>query len=109
MVRARRWILLFVAGMNNLPTSVVEAAQIDGAGFWRLLGRVIIPLMRPILFYQVVVSVIGTVQIFTQFFLLQGPGSVRKTSRSTRTCRVSNRSTSATGRPCPCSYSYCCW
>ncbi len=67
-------ILLFVAGMNNLPTSVVEAAQIDGAGFWRLLGRVIIPLMRPILFYQVVVSVIGTVQIFTQFFLLQGPG-----------------------------------
>ena len=67
-------ILLFVAAMNNLPASLMEAARLDGAGFWRLLVSIVLPLVRPMLFYQVVASVIGTVQMFTQFFLLQGPG-----------------------------------
>ena len=67
-------ILLFVAAMNNLPSSLMAAARLDGAGFWRLLLSIVLPLVRPMLFYQLVASVIGTVQMFTQFFLLQGPG-----------------------------------
>lgn len=72
-------IVLFLAGINNVPPQVMEAAYLDGAGLWSLFRHVIMPLIRPILVYQVVVSVIGTVQIFTEFFLMQGPGYSTRT------------------------------
>ncbi len=57
----------------------MEAAYLDGASLWKLFRHVIAPLLRPILVYQLVVSVIGTVQIFTEFFLMQGPGYSTRT------------------------------
>ncbi len=71
--------VLFLAGMNDVPESLYEAARLDGAGFWQMFYKITLPLIRPVLVYQVVVSVIGTVQMFEPFFLMPGP------SFSTRT------------------------
>ena len=65
-------IILF-AGINEIPPDLLEAARLDGAGLWQQTSDIILPLLRPIIFYQIVVSVIATVQMFEQFYLLNGP------------------------------------
>lgn len=64
--------VLFAAGIKSIPASLYEAAQIDGAGFWQRFFKVTLPLLRPVLLYQVVVSVIAIAQMFDPFFLMGG-------------------------------------
>lgn len=71
--------VILLAGINDIPTSVYEAAKLDGAGFWQTFCRITIPMIRPVLVYQIVVSVIGTVQMFEPFFLMAGPGFSTRT------------------------------
>jgi multiple sugar transport system permease protein len=71
--------VLFLAGINDVPEELLEVAVLDGAGIWKQLWYIILPLIRPVIFYQVIVSVIGTVQMFEQFFLLPGPGFSTRT------------------------------
>ncbi|MGB3307626.1 MAG: sugar ABC transporter permease [Thermomicrobiales bacterium] len=71
--------IIFFAGINEVSTDLLEASRLDGAGLWRQTIDVIVPIMRPIFFYQVVVSVIGTVQMFEQFYLLSGPAFSTRT------------------------------
>jgi multiple sugar transport system permease protein len=71
--------VILLAGMNDVPESLYEAARLDGAGFWQLFFKITLPLIRPVLIYQVVVSVIGTVQMFEPFFLMSGPGFSTRT------------------------------
>lgn len=71
--------IIFFAGINEVSAELLEAARLDGAGLWRQTIDIIVPLLRPIFFYQVVVSVIATVQMFEQFYLLTGPGFSTRT------------------------------
>lgn len=71
--------IIFFAGINEVSTDLLEAARLDGAGLWRQTIDIIVPIMRPIFFYQIVVSVIGTVQMFEQFYLLSGPAFSTRT------------------------------
>ena len=71
--------VILLAGMNDVPESLYEAARLDGAGFWQMFFKITLPLIRPVLIYQVVVSVIGTVQLFEPFFLIPGPGFSTRT------------------------------
>lgn len=71
--------IIFFAGINEVSADLIEASRLDGAGLWRQTKDIIIPIMRPIFFYQIVVSVIGTVQMFEQFYLLSGPGFSTRT------------------------------
>jgi multiple sugar transport system permease protein len=72
-------IVLFLAGIQAIPESLFEAAKLDGAGLWRQFWYVILPLLRPVIVYQIVVSVIATVQMFEQFYLMSGPGFSTRT------------------------------
>ncbi|MGH2559477.1 MAG: carbohydrate ABC transporter permease [Thermomicrobiales bacterium] len=71
--------IITFAGINEIPIDLLESARLDGAALWQQTRDVILPLLRPVLFYQVVVSVIGTVQMFEQFYLLNGPGFSTRT------------------------------
>ncbi|MGB3329571.1 MAG: sugar ABC transporter permease [Thermomicrobiales bacterium] len=71
--------IIFFAGINEVSTDLLEASRLDGAGLWRQTIDIIVPIMRPIFFYQIVVSVIGTVQMFEQFYLLTGPAFSTRT------------------------------
>jgi multiple sugar transport system permease protein len=71
--------VILLAGMNDVPESLYEAAKLDGASFWQLFVKITLPLIRPVLVYQIVVSVIGTVQMFEPFFLMPGPGFSTRT------------------------------
>lgn len=71
--------IIFFAGINEVSVDLLEAARLDGAGLWKQTITIVIPLLRPIFFYQIVVSVIGTVQMFEQFYLLTGPAFSTRT------------------------------
>ena len=71
--------IIFFAGINEVSVDLLEAAKLDGAGAWKQAKDIILPLLRPIIFYQMIVSVIGTVQMFEQFYLFNGPGFSTRT------------------------------
>lgn len=59
-----RQMVIFIAGLDNIPESLMEAASIDGAGAWAKLRHVTIPLMTPLIFYNMVVAIINSFQTF---------------------------------------------
>ncbi|MEH0818706.1 MULTISPECIES: carbohydrate ABC transporter permease [unclassified Micromonospora] len=65
-----KWIgynaLLYLAAMQSIPRDVYEAAAIDGAGPWRQLWRITVPMIQPVIVFTVVLSTIGGLQLFTE-------------------------------------------
>ena len=59
-------IIYFTAGINSISNDVLEAASIDGAGWWKKVTRITVPLMKPILIYVMVTSIIGGLQMFDE-------------------------------------------
>lgn len=69
-------MLIFLSGLQDIPTSVYEAAQIDGADKIQTFLRITIPMLRPVIFFVVTVGIIGSFQVFDQIFVMTngGPG-----------------------------------
>ena len=61
-------IVIFMAGIRAIPDTYYEAARIDGAGKWRILLEITLPLLRPTIVFLVVISSIGFLRIFDQVF-----------------------------------------
>lgn len=66
--------LYFVAGLQNIPQELQEAAAIDGANWWQVLTRITIPLLRPVILFVTVTAINGSYQIFAEPYLLTGGG-----------------------------------
>ena len=66
-------IVIFLAGLQNIPTAYYEAAKIDGAGRFRLFRNVTWPLLTPITFYILVMSTISAFEAFAQVWIMTGP------------------------------------
>ena len=64
------FMLINLAGLQSVPTELYEAARIDGAGAWTMFRRITIPLMSPILLYNLVISLITTFQYFVVAYVL---------------------------------------
>jgi multiple sugar transport system permease protein len=73
--------VLFVAALMSVPTDVLEAAQIDGAGPLRTLFRIKIPLISPTILFAAVVALINAMQLFDQPYIMTsgGPGDATTT------------------------------
>ena len=67
-------MVIYLAGLQGIPESLYEAAEIDGAGRWASLVNVTIPLMSPVIFFNLIIGIIGSFQIFTAGFLITGGG-----------------------------------
>ncbi len=63
-------IVIFLAGMQDVPQHLLEAVEIDGGGWWRKLRSVTIPLMSPVIFYNIVLAFINSLTAFTQTYVL---------------------------------------
>ena len=59
-------MVIYLAGLKGIPASLYEAAVIDGAGPWRRLVSVTLPMLSPLIFYNLVMGLIGSFQVFTQ-------------------------------------------
>jgi multiple sugar transport system permease protein len=63
-------MMIYLAGLQNIPTQLYEAAQIDGAGWWKQFQVVTLPMLSPTLFFNLVMGIIGAFQVFTSAFVL---------------------------------------
>lgn len=72
-------MLIFLAGLQNIPVELEEASQIDGASRLQHFFRVTLPLMKPTLFFVLTVGIIGSWQVFDQVFVIS-KGAPQKTT-----------------------------
>jgi ABC-type glycerol-3-phosphate transport system permease component len=61
--------LIFLAGLQAVPSVLYEAATVDGAGAWRSFRHVTLPMISPMVFYNLILSIIGVAGYFTQAYL----------------------------------------
>jgi multiple sugar transport system permease protein len=65
-------MVIFLAGLRQVPTMYYEAASIDGASRWRQFRSITIPLISPIIFFNLIMQLIGSFQTFTQGYVMSG-------------------------------------
>jgi multiple sugar transport system permease protein len=66
-------VIIFLAGLQAIPSDLLDAASVDGAGSWARLRNVTLPLLTPSIFFTGVLSLIGSFQVFDQIFVLAKP------------------------------------
>jgi multiple sugar transport system permease protein len=68
------YMILYLAGLQGVPTELYEAADIDGAGKLRRLVSITLPMISPVIFFNLVMGVIGSFQVFTSSFIMTNGG-----------------------------------
>jgi multiple sugar transport system permease protein len=73
-------MIISLAGLQDIPRELQEAAQVDGASYWQSFSRITIPLLSPVILFQIITGVIGSLQSFAPLLLssgsLSGAGTV---------------------------------
>lgn len=67
-------MILYLTGLNNVRTDLIEAARLEGAKGWKMLTRVILPQLRPATFIAVVVTVVGSLRSFDMISIMTQGG-----------------------------------
>jgi multiple sugar transport system permease protein len=67
-------MVIYLAGLQGIPEVFYEAAKIDGAGRWAQLRHITIPLMSPVIFFNLIIGIIGSFQVFTAGRLITNGG-----------------------------------
>jgi multiple sugar transport system permease protein len=67
-------MVIFLAGLQGIPQTLYDAAQVDGANWWHRFWAVTIPMLSPVILFNLVLGIIASFQIFTSAFLLTGDG-----------------------------------
>jgi multiple sugar transport system permease protein len=67
-------MLIFLAGLKQIPTTYYEAASIDGAGKWKQFLKITLPILSPIIFFNFIMQTISGFMMFTQAFIITEGG-----------------------------------
>jgi multiple sugar transport system permease protein len=65
-------MVIFLAGLQQVPSELYDAAEIDGAGAWRKFRSVTIPMITPVIFFNLVLGIINAFQAFTSAYIISG-------------------------------------
>jgi multiple sugar transport system permease protein len=65
-------MIIFLAGLRQIPAMYYEAAEVDGASTLQKFWRITLPMLSPIIFFNLVLQIIGSFQSFTQAFIVSG-------------------------------------
>jgi multiple sugar transport system permease protein len=72
-------VVIFLAGLQDVPRELYEAAELDGAGRARSLWHVTLPTISPVIFFNLVMGIIGSLQVLTLPYIMTGGGPARAT------------------------------
>jgi len=72
-------MIIYLAGLNDIPATLYEAAMIDGAGLWQRTRYVTLPMLTPVIFFNLVMGVIHSFQYFTQAYIMTAGGPEEST------------------------------
>lgn len=71
--------VIFLAGLKGIPAVLYEAAQIDGASPWKLFRHITLPMITPSIFFNLIMGVIGSFQVFTNAYVMTQGGPLNST------------------------------
>lgn len=76
------YMMLYLAGLQGIPSDLYEAARVDGASRWRVIWSITIPLLRPHILFCTLISLMGAIRVFDEVYILTkgGPGTSTLTS-----------------------------
>lgn len=66
--------LIYIASIQGIPEEMYEAAELEGAGFWKKIWYITLPRLRPIIAMLLILAIIGNMQMFNQAFIMTGGG-----------------------------------
>ncbi|WP_241680526.1 carbohydrate ABC transporter permease [Pseudactinotalea suaedae] len=69
-------MVIYLAGLQGVPNELYEAAQLDGAGAVRRTLSITLPMVSPVIFFNLVMSIIGSLQVFTQAYVMTEGGPI---------------------------------
>lgn len=72
-------MLIYLAGLQGIPQQLYEAAELDGAGWWSCFFKITLPMLSPTLFFQLIMGIIGSFQVFTQVYVMTQGGPANAT------------------------------
>ncbi|MDZ7309498.1 MAG: sugar ABC transporter permease, partial [candidate division KSB1 bacterium] len=72
-------MIIFLAGLQNIPDQLYEAARLDGAGAWQQFTRITLPLLMPTTVFVSIIAMIGNFQLFTEPYVMTQGGPVNST------------------------------
>ncbi len=72
-------MIIWIAGIKGISETYYEAAAIDGASAWQRFTQITIPMLTPYIFFNLIMGMIGTFQIFAQAFIMTSGGPVNST------------------------------
>ena len=72
-------MVLYLAGLQGVPTQLYEAASLDGAGRWAKFWSVTLPMISPVIFFNFIIGIIGSFQVFTNSFVITKGGPANAT------------------------------
>jgi multiple sugar transport system permease protein len=72
-------MLIFLAALQNVPDSLYEAADLDGAGRWGKFRHITVPQISPAIFFNLIMGIIGSFQVFAQAYLMTNGGPNKAT------------------------------
>jgi multiple sugar transport system permease protein len=75
-------MIIYLAGLQDVPKSLYESAEIDGANKWQQFWHVTLPMIMPVVYFNLVMGIIGSLQVFTQVYIMTN-GTDGSPARST--------------------------
>ncbi len=73
------FMIIYLAGLKDIPVTLYEAAMVDGASAWQRMRHVTLPMLTPVIFFNLVMGLIGAFQYFTQAFIMTAGGPLDST------------------------------
>lgn len=72
-------VVIYLAGLQDVPRELYEAADIDGADSWNRLWNVTLPMISPVIFFNLIMGIIASIQVFATAYIMTGGGPARAT------------------------------
>jgi len=73
-------VIIYLAALQDVPRSLYESADIDGASSWTKLRHITIPLISPVIYFNLIMGIIGSLQVFAQPFIMFGGGGTNRSA-----------------------------
>ncbi len=72
-------VVIYLASLQDVPQVLYEAAELDGASWWHKARHITLPMISPVIYFNLIMGIIGTLQIFAQPYIMTGGGPARAT------------------------------
>ncbi len=73
-------MVIYLAGLQDIPVSLYESAEIDGANWWQKTLHITLPMLSPVIYFNLIMGIIGTFQIFAAPYIMTNGGPERATT-----------------------------